>query len=447
MLDLIVYLKQDFNKTKNMSNLFTNYFSLLNQTDIQYAITGRTENYPEQIHSDIDIIIPHKQYHLFWEFMRSIKQNQLHWIQTIAHESTAFYNIVTLSENGFHIILKPDVCSDYYRNGQLFLKADYLLENRIYNKKGFFQLSPDKEFIYYLLKKIDKQYINEDHFVHLHDQWRQNKQECNDMLVSFFSEKSQLIITDSIEGEDFSLFNKNIEHLQQELHKHLKFRIKECLERIKNRLSRFVKPTGLIIVFMGPDGCGKTTIINGIKPDISEIFRKTKQYHLFPKDGKANTEPVTNPHSQKPRGYIGSFVKLCYLLYLYMTGYWCKIFLQKIKSTFVIFDRYFHDLIVDPKRYRHKSGTGLLKFIAIFIPKPDIWILLDASAEIIQQRKSEVSFEETTRQVIAYRQLFSNLKNSYIINANRSVNEIIYEVEDIIIRYLESRTQKRYNTL
>jgi thymidylate kinase len=427
-----------------MNRLFTIYFSLLNQTDIQYAITGRTENYPEQIHSDIDIIIPHNQYHLFWEFMRSIKQNQLHWIQTIAHESTAFFNIVTLSENGSHVILKPDVCSDYYRNGQLFLKADYLLKNRIYNQKGFFQLSPDKEFIYYLLKKIDKQYINEDQFMHLRDQWRQNKQGCDDTLVSFFSKKSQLIIANSIENKEFSFLNKNIEHLRQELHEHLKFSIRDYFERIKNRLSRFLKPTGLVIVFMGPDGCGKTTIINGIKSNISEIFRKNKQYHLYPKNGKENAEPVTNPHSQKPRGYIGSFIKLCYLLCLYVIGYWYKIFPQKIKSTFVIFDRYFHDLIVDPKRYRHKSGTGLLKFIAIFIPKPDIWILLDAPAEIIQQRKSEVSFEETKRQVTAYRHLFSNLKNSYIINANRSVDEIIYEVEDIIIRYLENRTQKRY---
>ncbi len=41
-----------------MTSLFNQYFTLLNKAEIPYAITGRTENYPEDIHSDIDIVIP-----------------------------------------------------------------------------------------------------------------------------------------------------------------------------------------------------------------------------------------------------------------------------------------------------------------------------------------------------------------------------------------------------
>jgi thymidylate kinase len=423
------------------------YFSLLNQTDISYAITGRTENYPEHIHSDIDIIIPHAQYPLFWKFMRDIEQHRLHWIQTISHESTAFYNIVTFSENNTHHILKPDVCSDYYRNGKLFLHADYLLKNRVFNQKGFFLLYPEKEFIYYFLKKVDKQSVSEDQFSHLYNQWKQNKNGCNDALNVFFSEKSQLAIANAMEVNDISLLNAILVSLQKELHSHLKFNIKDYCTRLKNRFHRIMQPTGFMVAFMGPDGCGKTTIIDGVKNDLTEIFRQNRQYHLFPKNKKDNAVIVTDPHSQKARGYLGSVLKLFYFLYLYTVGYWGKVYPLKIKSTFIIFDRYFHDLMVDPKRYRDKSGLNWLKFIAFFIPKPDLWILLDAPAEVIQKRKAEVPFTETARQILAYKQLFSNLKNTSIVNADQHPDKVIYDVEKIIIDYLGVRTKKRYKNI
>lgn len=371
-------------------NLFELYFTALTKTGIPYAITGRTENYPENIYSDIDIIIPTNKFQKFWDFMRKSQISGVDWIQVISHEYSAHYCIVTFSDGYKHQLIKPDVCSDYYRKGSLFIEAEYLLKNRIFNSKGFYQLAPDREFIYYLLKKVDKGNINQEQFSHLKKQWEQNSSACKIAMKPFFSERNKNLISQSIESNNIDGFCRNFDLLRSDIHQSLKFSLKDFGLKVVNRIIRILQPTGLVVAFMGPDGCGKTTIINGVKKDLSDTFRQYKQFHLFPKDTKVNGHNL-DPHAMKERGLLGSIIKLFYFLALYVIGYWNNVFPLKVRSTFVIFDRYYHDLIVDPKRYRYGAGRILIYIIGFFIPKPDLWILLDAPADVIQRRKSEVT--------------------------------------------------------
>jgi thymidylate kinase len=427
-----------------MKLIFNQFFAKLNSLNIPYAITGRTEHYPENIHSDIDIVILKDQFNEFWDFMRNLKNDNIDWVQTISHESTAHYYVITLSDKGKHHIIKPDVCSDYIRNGSLFLKADYLLKNRVKNEKGFYVLAPEKEFVYYLLKKIDKGRLDDDQYMHLKKQWKLNSIGCMEAITPFFTVKNQVLVQHLFDNNSNRLeLQKKIEVLKKNLHQNLNFNLGSFFGRVLNRMMRIVKPTGLVIAFMGPDGSGKTTIIDGVKKELTEMFRQNKQYHLFPKEG-IETSPTINPHDQNPRGYFGSLAKLFYFLGLYSIGYWFKVYPLKIKSTLIIFDRYYHDILVDPKRYRNGTSQFWTKLIGYIIPKPDVWILLDVPGDVIQKRKAEVAPEECARQVIAYQDLFKKLDNGFIINGNQPPHDVIFDTEQIIINYLKVRTAKRY---
>jgi thymidylate kinase len=428
---------------QNMTDLFSTFFGALNESGIPYGITGRTELFPHTIHSDVDIVIPSDQFKAFWAFMRDLQEKQVDWIQVISHESAAHFCIVSLSDKPNHRLLKPDVCADYYREGTLFLKADYLLTDRVFNPKGFFQLAPDREFIYYVLKKIDKGTIEPEHFKHLRDQWNRDPEGCLKATSSFFTKEGLTIIGDAFENNDDALLIHHIPSLQKNLHQHLRFRIHDRVLRLVNRVSRVVNPTGLVVAFMGPDGCGKTTIIDGVNAHLTEVFRHNKQFHLFPRERKA-AAPTTAPHAEKKRGAMSSVLKLFYYLGLYVVGYWGKVYPLRVRSTLVIFDRYFHDLMVDPDRYRYGAGNAWLKLVGAFIPKPDLWILLDAPSDVIQGRKAEVPEEETARQVSAYRTLFSRLKNAHVVNANQPPELVTFDVESIIVQHLKQRTANRY---
>jgi thymidylate kinase len=188
----------------------------------------------------------------------------------------------------------------------------------------------------------------------------------------------------------------------------------------------------LIICFLGPDGSGKSTVIELLKKESS--FEEIHYFHLKPIYKKKSSDKIVeNPHRHKTYSPIKSYIKLIFLFFQYNIGWLKNILPLKNKSSLVIFDRYYDDILVDYKRYRYGGCSFAVNFIRFFIPKPDIYFILTADANIINNRKQEVSLEELKRQIKAYRNLADNSK--YInIDANKDPSEIISKITNIIIK-------------
>lgn len=189
----------------------------------------------------------------------------------------------------------------------------------------------------------------------------------------------------------------------------------------------------LIICFLGPDGSGKSTVIELLKKESS--FEEIHYFHLKPlkKDQHSPNKVVSNPHSLPLYSKTKSFFKLFFLTIQYNLGWIYNILPIKIKPSLIIFDRYFDDILVDNKRYRINSFSSFIKFFRFFIPKPDLFFILTADASIIFKRKQEVSLLELKRQVKAYRNLADNHK--YInIDVNNSPSIIVEQINKLIIQ-------------
>ncbi|GAA4649926.1 hypothetical protein GCM10023116_22080 [Kistimonas scapharcae] len=191
----------------------------------------------------------------------------------------------------------------------------------------------------------------------------------------------------------------------------------------------------MIICFLGPDGSGKTTVSNSVIDKFRDKFNGIQNYHLRTHFGvnKKNVLNVTNPHGQKARGWLISNIKLIYFLLDYCFGF---IFLLK-KDNLVIFDRYYHDLLVDPKRYRFGGNLHFARLLAKFVPEPDIYFVLIADSNLIQKRKKEVPLNETERQVNLYKDFAKNNKKAFLIDTGNDVNESVDNVTGIILNILE----------
>jgi len=426
----------------NIMKLFNKFFKKLNETDINYAVTGNTNDYPDFVESDIDIVINSNDLSKFWLFLKNLKKDNISWIQKITHEHSAHYCIIKFSTPSNHEILKPDICTDYIRNGKLFIKSKFLLENKKFNNKGFFELSPNREFLYYFLKKIDKALLNEKHFCHLKKNWDLSRNEINVDLKNYFSSESLKKINYFFDN-NVILTKEDIIYFKQQLHKSLRYDFKNIYFHYSNKIKRVFKPTGLIVAFMGTDGCGKTTIIKSLDSKVIQAFRYSKIFHLYPLDLKQNQGAATNPQKEKNRSSFLSVLKLFYLFIIYLFGFLWNVFPLNLKSHLIVFDRYFHDHYVDKRRYRYGASNFWLNIFSKFIPKPDVWILLNGSTEVIQSRKQELSYKETERQLNSYLYLFKDLKNSFIIDSNQSKEKVQYNVEKIIFDVLELRMRKR----
>jgi thymidylate kinase len=152
---------------------------------------------------------------------------------------------------------------------------------------------------------------------------------------------------------------------------------------------------------------------------------------------------IVDPHAKAPYGRFVSFLKLLYLWFDYTAGYFCVIYPRLARSTLVMFDRYYHDLLVDPRRYRFGGSSAAARAIGKLIPQPDLWILLDAPAEVLHQRKREVPLEETARQRNAYQQLAGKFPHSVVVDAAQDLDRVMSSVERAILDFLAERTRRR----
>ena len=188
----------------------------------------------------------------------------------------------------------------------------------------------------------------------------------------------------------------------------------------------------LKIVILGPDGAGKSSVIQGLMKKFDQVGRAVKMRHLKPRIVMKlqNTYITINPdpHSKPPRSALTSLAKISVWL---MEEWYANLFQEK-KETMLICDRYYHDLLVDPIRYRYGGPMWAAKLVGKLMPRPGLWVLLDAPTEVLQARKQEVSLEETERQRQAYLAFVRNQRNHVTIDASQSLDKVIADVEHAI---------------
>lgn len=214
----------------------------------------------------------------------------------------------------------------------------------------------------------------------------------------------------------------------------------------RHLISRLVRPTGIWIAFIGPDGCGKSAVISAIRQQFKLTYREVKCLHTRPKflAGNRTTDSVvTDPHGKPPRGFLASIAKAGFLIADYTLGYLFRIMPALRRSNMIIFDRYIYDLLVDSKRARYGGPQWLLRMIASVVPRPDLVILLDASAEVLWSRKQEVPFEEILRQRKAYLDLARAMPSARIVNGAQSRANVIHDVDGVIIEHFAKREARR----
>ena len=368
-------------------------------------------------------------------------------VQCLRHEQAAYYYVFCWSEGETVHYLRLDFCHEYLRDARPLMTGDELLDGRTRDPgSGLYLPAPGKKLLYYLLKKTDKGAVNKDQFGYL----TRCLAECDrDMLPEFSrfwpSHKARRIM-EVLKQDDVEAFQSMVPDLQRALKGRRRRTPASYAGELSRVIHRILGPTGVWIAVYGPDGCGKSSVIRALKPSLLPAFRRTAESHFRPYVGypeRADGVTVPDPHGQRMRRPLTSMIKLFYYANDYILGYLLRVFPALVRSTFVVFDRYYDDLLVDRRRYCYGGPEWLLKAVRPLIPKPHLVFCLDAPAEVLQSRKQEVPIEETVRQREAYRELVLGLSNGHVIDASKPLQNVVRDVQRIVLDYMAERTKCR----
>jgi hypothetical protein len=174
------------------------------------------------------------------------------------------------------------------------------------------------------------------------------------------------------------------------------------------------------------------------------IYGKAEYLHLRPTlipakrsfrsdNLKKKNQDVPNPHEYEPYNYITSFLKFIVLWLDYTFGY-LKILFWRLKGRVVISDRYFYDMLIDPRRFRIRElGLGQKLLLKWLTPKPTISLFLDVDPEVVFKRKKDLTLDEIRRQMNLYNKRLSGYVEVCKVDANGSADEVQAIVGKILL--------------
>ena len=443
--------KEDSASRNTQSVIAHALIALLSAECKVYCILTGYDQLPDSFDSDIDFMVDANDFERMPALIQDLaKRTNTRLFRATEHEMSArAYLLVAQSDSNLTFV-SPDCTSDYRHYGLLWLHADEVLANRRWHPNGFWIPSPSHEFIYYLIKRMNKRDFTSEQGLRLHRLYTEDPQRADQMLARYWSGHHKETLRSMAASGDWDALLPNLASFRDELMRHSIESPIEKLGSLRRRVHHFMdrvlRPTGGWIAFMGPDGCGKSSVIEAITAEFAPAFREVDRFHMHPKFLRRSTGGkalVTDPHGLPPRSLLTSIAKVFYYVADYLLGYWLRIRPAIIRTKLVVFDRYFYDLLVDHKRVRYGGPAWMLTLAGKLVPRPELVILLNAPAEVLWSRKQEVPFEEVVRQQKNYCELAERLQSTVIIDASQPLPDVILQTAEAIIAHFAQRTAVR----
>lgn len=217
----------------------------------------------------------------------------------------------------------------------------------------------------------------------------------------------------------------------------------EIARRVRRRPATF-------LAVVGPDGAGKTTFIEALAEELADLQVKDQKDvrvrhfrpHIMPNlktlltGTEERAEDFRMPHRASPAGVLSSLLRLSYYWIDYVMGYWTDVRRECIAGKSTIFDRYFYDFLVDPRRSRLSLPAWVARTFLALTPKPDLVFFLDCDPDLVFARKQELPREEIARQLSVYRELARRDPARFVhLDASWRPSEIVAEaMRELVVR-------------
>ncbi len=421
---------------------------LLEHRGIPYCILhGYHESRPD-LASDLDIAMHRGKVKELFHLLCA--QDTARCIQIIEYGTTG-YCFVLENRDGLAVRFLPlDFTTEYRRKGHVFFSSDELLADRRRAGRSWIS-SPSVEFLYTLVKKTLKGNCPERQRKRLQALSLELGEDAATKVQRLFGKKLADRIPSWLSDDGSSAFQENLPLLRRALLRKTfplspLALLRYWLPEIGRLWRRIRRPTGMFVAVFGPDGAGKSTLIRHLSERVRKAFRNNDRFHLRPgiMPSRLAAIPADDPHGRPPQPWIRSTLKIAYLLLDYSLGYLWRIRPRLSRSSLVLFDRYYDDLMVDSRRYRYGGPPWLVRLARRLVPTPDMYMFLDVSEDELEARKREMSREELRRLRGAYRKLALQLPNAILLDGSLPAATVARHASEMVLHYLRDRCRRSF---
>lgn len=431
-------------KLVQLPTLVKKVFLMLENNSFQYAVLRNYEGLPNTNRSrDIDILIKSEDYPKIRIMMRDLfVQESYSIVSFFESERLRTFICGKVCNTEYVEIIQFDFFVHTSVYGNVILTAEEMLSTKELTN-GIYHVSKAYQFLdkYLYLKFIGTEYPSK---------YNALKEEvCNSNEVADIL--SNLGISSFVELEGMSTydFRKRIKHCG-------KGSLSNVLIFWKCYMSNIIRYKGYSIGFTGPDGSGKTTVINMLCDILTKVYSNIDLHHfrptLFGNLGdiaynaklKKNVDTEYNkPHRGKRVGIFSSCLRLLYYSTDYILGYFIRVRSILQKRSLVIFDRYYTDIICDNRRSRiYLNYRFLYWFGKLFIPSLNYNILLTANIDTILSRKQELD-KDSIRDINNRIDYLSTKKGYYKILNELTPQDAVREILHIVFEQQNRKNLKR----
>ena len=220
-----------------------------------------------------------------------------------------------------------------------------------------------------------------------------------------------------------------------------------------DRVSGWIRPRGILVVLVGPDGSGKTTLsslvcsrfeathiptspvyLGAQKPMLPTRLLSQKLHKRFGKPGKVKPIKDVDRH-QRLRGLV-------HILADKWLRYLVNVRPALARGEVVVLDRYFYDLRTFPHPLVRKPWVEAI--VMYLIPKPAIIFSLQADPAVIAARKNELTTAETERQIKCFSELGRWVEDFHVVPADGDIKAVVDSITEHVLRlYSRDRSPRK----